>query len=89
MDGYLLPNPLCYASDVEDWGAAVGLQYSDLNANNVLEKFSRDDARELEGYYMIDFALFKGNMPLLEGNVAAILDGVNVPKYQRVDRSFI
>ena len=72
VDGYLLPNPLRYAREVNAWDslirpgdAAIGLQHSDLNTNNILAKFSRDDDQELEGYYLIDFALFKGNMPLL------------------------
>src|SRR6185503_11138559 len=36
----------------------------DLNTNNILVKFN-DDNESLEGYYLIDFALFKENMPLL------------------------
>ena len=70
VQGNILPNPLCYARNVETWGAIrpgdaiVGLQHSDLNTNNILAKFSRQ-GDELEGYYLIDFALFKENMPLL------------------------
>jgi predicted ATPase len=66
----VLPNPLYYARHREPWGAVrpgdamVGLQHSDLNANNILASFSGEGA-ELEGYYLIDFALFKENMPLL------------------------
>jgi hypothetical protein len=35
-----------------------------LNTNNILVKFA-DDKQTLEGYYLIDFALFKEGMPLL------------------------
>jgi predicted ATPase/Tfp pilus assembly protein PilF len=68
--GNILPNPLRYARDPEIWGetrpgdAMVGLQHSDLNTNNILAKFSRQHD-ELEGYFLIDFALYKENMPLL------------------------
>ena len=44
--------------------AAIGLQHGDLNTNNILIKFARNDA-ELDGYYLIDFALFKERMPLV------------------------
>jgi predicted ATPase len=69
LHGNLLPNPLEYARQPEDWGsvramdALIGLQHSDLNTNNILARFSRDD--ELAGYYLIDFALFKQSTPLL------------------------
>jgi len=68
--GNVLPNPLHYARTPEIWGevrpgdAIVGLQHSDLNTNNILAKFSRQ-SDEPEGYYLIDFALYKENMPLL------------------------
>jgi len=42
----------------------TGLIHGDLNTNNILVKFS-DDKENLEGYYLIDFALFKEGMPLL------------------------
>ncbi|MEJ2707205.1 MAG: tetratricopeptide repeat protein [Anaerolineales bacterium] len=70
VQGNLLPNPLYYARNLDAWGlvrpgdAVVGLQHSDLNTNNILAKFSRQ-GDQLEGYYLIDFALFKENMPLL------------------------
>ena len=35
-----------------------------MNTNNILIKFG-NDKESLEGYYLIDFALFKENMPLL------------------------
>ena len=64
------PNPLWYARHRESWGdrrpidAMLGLQHGDLNTNNILVKFS-PDGKELTGYYLIDFALFKEEMPLL------------------------
>ena len=64
------PNPLWYARQRESWGdprpidAILGLQHGDLNTNNILVKFSPDE-KELTGYYLIDFALFKDEMPLL------------------------
>ena len=70
VQGNILPNPLHYARNSETWGkvrpgdAVVGLQHSDLNTNNILAKFSRL-GDQLEGYYLIDFALFKEDMPLL------------------------
>ena len=70
VQGNILPNPLLYARTAEIWGetrsgdAIVGLQHSDLNTNNILANFSRQ-SDELEGYYLIDFALYKENMPLL------------------------
>jgi predicted ATPase/Tfp pilus assembly protein PilF len=70
IQGNIFPNPLFYALSPEPWGqirpvdAIVGLQHSDLNTNNILAKFTRQgDA--LEGYNLIDFALFKEDMPLL------------------------
>ena len=43
---------------------ASGFIHGDLNTNNILVKFA-DDKEFLEGYYLIDFALFKEDMPLL------------------------
>jgi predicted ATPase len=69
VQGNLLPNPLYYGREPDPWGdvraldAMIGLQHSDLNTNNILARFSRDD--ELAGYYLIDFALFKQSIPLL------------------------
>jgi predicted ATPase len=66
----VFPNPLWYARHRESWGsprpidAIVGLQHGDLNTNNILVKFS-EDQQALTGYYLIDFALFKEQMPLL------------------------
>ena len=70
INGRVFPNPLFYARMANPWGnvrlldIATGFLHRDLNANNILVKFS-DDKETLEGYYLIDFALFKENMPLL------------------------
>jgi predicted ATPase len=70
IHGHVFPNPLHYARAAASWGsvrsldAAIGFIHGDLNTNNVLVKFS-EDKEALEGYYLIDFALFKENMPLL------------------------
>ncbi|MBK8024973.1 MAG: hypothetical protein IPK19_27035 [Chloroflexi bacterium] len=70
VQGTILPNPLAYARHPQWWGtarpidAAIGLQHGDLNTGNVLVRFGRDDAT-LDGYYLIDFALFKEQMPLV------------------------
>lgn len=70
VQGNVFPNPLLYARTAEIWGetrpgdSIIGLQHSDLNTNNILANFSRQ-SDELEGYYLIDFALYKEKMPLL------------------------
>ena len=70
INGHVFPNPLVYARKPEQWGKArsidiaIGFIHGDLNTNNILVKFS-DDKESLEGYYLIDFALFKEGMPLL------------------------
>lgn len=70
VNGHVFPNPLLYARKADVWGAArsidsvTGFIHGDLNANNILVKFA-EDKETLEGYYLIDFALFKENMPLL------------------------
>jgi predicted ATPase len=69
VNGHVFPNPLSYARNVQQWGSArsidiaSGLIHGDLNTNNILIKFS-EDKESLEGYYLIDFALFKDRMPL-------------------------
>jgi predicted ATPase len=69
IDGHVFPNPLSYARKPELWGKArtmdiaTGFIHGDLNTNNILVRFS-DDKESLEGYYLIDFALFKNQMPL-------------------------
>jgi predicted ATPase/Tfp pilus assembly protein PilF len=70
INGRVFPNPLLHARKAESWGkaramdVATGFIHGDLNANNILVKFA-DDKESLDGYYLIDFALFKENMPLL------------------------
>src|SRR5687767_1900109 len=70
INGHVFPNPLTYARKPEQWGkvrfmdVATGFIHGDLNANNILVKFS-ENKEDIEGYYLIDFALFKENMPLL------------------------
>jgi len=70
VNGHVFPNPLLYARKTEPWGkvrsmdVATGFIHGDLNTNNILVKFA-DDKETLAGYYLIDFALFKENMPLL------------------------
>ena len=70
ISGHVYPNPLAYARKQEQWGKArpidiaTGFIHGDLNTNNILVKFS-DNNETLEGFYLIDFALFKENMPLL------------------------
>ena len=69
INGHVFPNPLLHARRPEPWGTvramdvATGLLHGDLNTNNILVKFA-DDQESLEGYYLIDFALFKEGMPL-------------------------
>ncbi len=70
INGHVFPNPFLHARKVEAWGRAraidiaTGFIHGDLNTNNILVKFA-DDKESLEGYYLIDFALFKEDMPLL------------------------
>jgi predicted ATPase len=68
--GNVFPNPLVYARKEDCWGRsrpidiALGFIHGDLNTNNILVKFGEDN-ESLEGYYLIDFALYKEQMPLL------------------------
>lgn len=70
LQGHVFPNPLSYARKPEQWGnvrsvdVATGYIHGDLNVNNILVKFS-ESSEAIDGYYVIDFALFKENMPLL------------------------
>ena len=70
INGHVFPNPLSYARRPDSWGkmrsidVVTGFIHGDLNTNNILVKFS-DDKESLEGYYLIDFALFKDGLPLL------------------------
>jgi len=69
IDGNVFPNPVSYARQPQQWkGArpidiATGFLHRDLNTNNILVKFSEED-QKLDGFYLIDFALFKEGMPL-------------------------
>ena len=70
INGHVFPNPLIHARKAEQWGkvrsmdVATGFIHGDLNTNNILVKFS-ENKEDIEGYYLIDFALFKDQMPLL------------------------
>lgn len=70
ISGHIFPNPLFFARKPGAWGSsraidiASGFIHGDLNTNNILVKFA-EDKESLEGYYLIDFALFKELMPLL------------------------
>ncbi len=64
------PNPLLYARKADLWeltrsiDAMIGFQHGDLNTNNILVRFATD-SHEIEGYYIIDFAFFEEQAPLL------------------------
>ncbi len=70
INGHVFPNALLHARKAESWGkartidVATGFIHGDLNTNNILVKFA-ENKEAIEGYYLIDFALFKENMPLL------------------------
>ena len=70
VNGHVFSNPFLYARRPDPWGTtrpmdiATGFVHGDLNTNNILVKFA-DDGASLEGFYLIDFALFKDQMPLL------------------------
>jgi predicted ATPase/Tfp pilus assembly protein PilF len=71
ISGNIYPNPWVYARELDRLGEAramdamIGFQHGDLNIGNILVKFHEDKSLNLEGYYLIDFALFKRDMPLL------------------------
>lgn len=70
IQGQVFPNPWSYGLQTERWqetrpiDVITGFQHGDLNLANILAKFA-DDSEALEGYFLIDFALYKANMPLL------------------------
>ena len=70
VQGEIFPNPLSYGLNAERWKQSrpidvlTGFQHGDLNTGNILAKFA-EDAEDLEGYFLIDFALYKDQMPLL------------------------
>jgi len=69
INGDVFPNPLVQARNPDLWGqnrpidVAIGFIHGDLNTNNILVKFS-ENREALEGFYLIDFALFKEQQPL-------------------------
>ncbi len=70
IQGQVFPNAFLYARDALRWQSArpidvlTGFQHGDLNIANILTKFA-EDSENLEGYFLIDFALYKPGMPLL------------------------
>jgi predicted ATPase len=70
IEGQVFPNPLSYGLDAARWGEArpvdvlVGFQHGDLNIGNILARFE-EDSEVPAGYFLIDFALYKAQMPLL------------------------
>ena len=70
IQGQIFPNPWSYGLNAALWGdtrpidVLTGFQHGDLNLTNILAKFA-DDSESLEGYFLIDFALYKAHMPLL------------------------
>jgi predicted ATPase/DNA-binding CsgD family transcriptional regulator len=70
VQGQIFPNPLGYSLNLARWKDArpidvlIGFQHGDLNIANLLAKFA-EDSEALEGYFLIDFALYKAGMPLL------------------------
>jgi predicted ATPase len=70
IQGQIYPNPLEYTINTARWSTArsldilTGFQHGDLNIGNILAMFATESA-EILGYYLIDFALFKPNMPLV------------------------
>jgi non-specific serine/threonine protein kinase len=70
IQGQVFPNPFIYGLDATRWKNArpidvlTGFQHGDLNIANILARFS-EETEELDGYFLIDFALFKPRMPLL------------------------
>jgi predicted ATPase len=70
VQGQVFPNPLSYGLNAGRWKESrsidvlTGFQHGDLNTGNILAKFA-EDSDHLEGYFLIDFALYKDQMPLL------------------------
>src|SRR6476620_828385 len=70
VQGQILPNPLSYGLHARRWNETrhidtlTGFQHGDLNIANILAKFA-EESEALEGYFLIDFALYKPGMPLL------------------------
>jgi predicted ATPase/DNA-binding SARP family transcriptional activator len=70
IQGEAYPNPLAFGRNRAMWDktrlidALTGCQHGDLNTRNILVRFA-PNGQALDGYFLIDFALFKANMPLL------------------------
>lgn len=70
VQGQIFPNPLSYGLNARRWNETrhidtlTGFQHGDLNIANILANFA-EDSEALEGYFLIDFALYKAGMPLL------------------------
>ena len=70
IQGQIFPNPLSYGLNAARWqetraiDALTGFQHGDLNVGNVLARFE-EEADDIQGYFLIDFALYKAQMPLL------------------------
>jgi predicted ATPase/class 3 adenylate cyclase len=70
IQGEVFPNPLNYSLEVGRWqdtrpiDVLTGFQHGDLNITNILAKFAGNSG-SLEGYFLIDFALYEAHMPLL------------------------
>jgi len=70
IQGEVFPNPFIYGLDATRWQKArpidvfTGFQHGDLNIANILAKFA-EGSENLDGYFLIDFALYKPKMPLL------------------------
>lgn len=69
IQSQVYPNPLAYANRPDLWDGTrpldvlTGFQHGDLNIRNLLVKFGENQV-DLEGSFLIDFALFKPGMPL-------------------------
>jgi predicted ATPase len=70
IQGQIFPNPLSYGLNAGRWkeprpiDVLTGFQHGDLNIGNILAKFA-EDSEYLEAYFLLDFALYKAQMPLL------------------------
>ncbi|MCJ2531128.1 MAG: AAA family ATPase [Candidatus Thermoplasmatota archaeon] len=93
LEGVAYPNPLAYARDPDLWSdtrpidSILGFQHGDLNTGNILAKFSPQE-NKLDGYYLIDFALYKQQSPLLYdhaylelSHLLHLLPQVSLPKW--------
>jgi predicted ATPase len=69
IQGQVFPNPFVFGLDAARWhktrpiDVLTGFQHGDLNIANILTRFA-EDTEELDGYFLIDFALYKPKMPL-------------------------